>query len=623
MLERIREGSQSMIVKIILVFIIITFALTGVSGYLGSTSEPTVATVNGEPITQVAYDRAYENERARMEDQLGEMFTALAADPGYMRQLRASVVDQLIERELLRQYAQAQGIRISDEQVKNAIREISAFRTAGQFSNDVYLMAIRNAGYTPESFAAAIRQDLSNSQLVESLLSSEFVLENETARLAELLSQTRSGRYLQVSVDDYLQQVNLTDEDLRAYYEQNPNQFTQAEQVKVAFVALDYADVTASVEISDAEVREYYEGNVARFSTEEERRVSHILIETADDADAARAEIEAVQARLAEGADFAELAAEYSDDVFSGENGGDLEWIARDQMDPEFEEAAFALETVGEVTDIVETSFGYHLIKLTDLRAGSVQPFEEVAADIRAQLTERAAQDAYYQAQQTLARVSFENADTLAPAAEAVGAEVVTTDWFTQAYAPTILDTPQVLTLVFDEDFIADALNSDLIEVNDETSLVARVVEHQPETIKDFEVVAEDIREQLTLERAQAIAKTDAEAYLAQLREGTADVAAMTELNAIERQQTNVAGAIRNTLFELPKPTTESVSAAVATLNNGDVAVVQLTEVSTGQAEQGLQDQLAGQLTQRYSQTAFMAFIAALRADAEVVIETN
>ncbi|MGO1328950.1 MAG: SurA N-terminal domain-containing protein, partial [Idiomarina loihiensis] len=460
MLERIREGSQSYTAKAILVLIILTFALAGVGGYITSDTEDAVAKVNGEEIPRSDYDRAYENERSRLQEQFGDMFSAITSDPDYMRNLRSGVLEQLIEQELLVQYAEDNGMRVGPEQVKAAIRDISQFRTAGQFDNDVYLMALRNAGYSPEAFAKVMQQDMTRNQLLRGLSATEFVLEPEAIAFMRLQSQSRSGGFLVARNEKFEEQVEIADQDIENFYQQNQDMFRTQEKLSVAYVELSLAAVESEVEISDEEVRQYYDERQQQYSTEEERRVSHILIEF--DTDNAKEKAEEALAELEQGADFSEVAQTYSDDTFSAEQGGDLDWIEAGMMDEDFDAAAFELENVGDLSGIVETSFGYHIIKLTDLREGSVTPFSEVEDEVRQQLLTEKAEDRYFEKQQKLAEISFEQPDTLEPAAEEIGATVRRSDLFTRERAPTSLSDDVILNNLFSEELIKEKLNSDI-----------------------------------------------------------------------------------------------------------------------------------------------------------------
>ncbi|MBL4855493.1 MAG: SurA N-terminal domain-containing protein [Idiomarina sp.] len=616
MLERIREGSQSYTAKAILVLIILTFALAGVGGYITSDTEDAVAKVNGEEIPRSDYDRAYENERSRLQEQFGDMFSAITSDPDYMRNLRSGVLEQLIEQELLVQYAEDNGMRVGPEQVKAAIRDISQFRTAGQFDNDVYLMALRNAGYSPEAFAKVMQQDMTRNQLLRGLSATEFVLEPEAIAFMRLQSQSRSGGFLVARNENFEEQVEIADQDIENFYQQNQDMFRTQEKLSVAYVELSLAAVESEVEISDEEVRQYYDERQQQYSTEEERRVSHILIEF--DTDNAKEKAEEALAELEQGADFSEVAQTYSDDTFSAEQGGDLDWIEAGMMDEDFDAAAFELENVGDLSGIVETSFGYHIIKLTDLREGSVTPFSEVEDEVRQQLLTEKAEDRYFEKQQKLAEISFEQPDTLEPAAEEIGATVRRSDLFTRERAPTSLSDDVILNNLFSEELIKEKLNSDIIETPDDRSLVVRVTDHQPERVKDLDEVREQIVSQLRVEKAQQLALEQAEEWMQAWENGDDVSDDIVWVDSVERNSDEYPRAIIQELFSMsPSASDESVFNTVA-LPNGDAAVVALTDVSPGSADDNQLDELKSQMQNRQAQVMLQAFINNLKTDADI-----
>lgn len=618
MLERIREGSQSFAAKAVLVLIILTFALAGVGSYVTGGADTTVAEVNGAEITQTEYDRAYENERNRLQEQFGDMFDAISSDPGYMETVRANVLDQLIEQQLLLQYAREHGMRISAAQVKLQIRDIPAFRTAGQFDNDVYLMALRNAGYSPESFANLMQNDLLRNQLLQALAGSEFALDAEVLALLRLQQQTRSGGYIVANNADYSDQVSLTEEEINNFYQQNSQSFQAPERIKVAYVELSKADLLDQIEITDEAVRAFYDNRIDQYRTEEERRISHILVEHSTEN--AQQKIEEALAKLQGGADFAEVAKEYSDDTFSAEVGGDLEWIERGMMDENFDEAAFAIEQVGEISGVVETSFGYHIIKLTDLRPGSVTPFEEVKDDVRQQLVEQQLEDRYFKLQQDLAEVSFEQPETLEPAAKALGEEVRTTDLFARNRAPTPLSDDVILNTIFSQRLIDERLNSDIIETSDDRSLVVRVLEHQPQQTRPLAEVRDQIEQQLRTEKAQELALEQAKAWQKQWAEDASalDAEVVWFDNIGMRSQQHPRGIVQN-VFQMAPNVGDQPAIKTVELGNGNAAVIALTKVTKGNAELGEESQqIRQQLSNRQAQVILQAFIDTLKKDASI-----
>ncbi|WP_417656092.1 peptidylprolyl isomerase [Pseudidiomarina aestuarii] len=617
MLDSIRERSQSFIVKAILVFLALTFALFGIGSYVTNQPDPAVAIVNGEEIAQAQFDREVENERNRQQQQLGDFYATLSADPAFNQRLRQQVLDRLIDQKLVEQYAQDRGLRVSNEQVKTAIREFPAFQVAGQFDNQTYRMVLAQNGFSVDGFAELMRSDMARTQLLESILETDFVLADEVQQVQALVNQSRSGGYREIALADYLETVEITDAAIETWYQQNRDRFAVPEQVRVEFVALEAGAIAEAIEIDENLVREWYESNRSQYETASRARFSHILIEAEDGNADARAEAEALLAEINNGADFAEVAKANSDDVFSGEQGGDLDFIEAGTMDPDFEAAAFALENVGDVSDVVETSFGFHIIKLTDREEGSVTPFEEVRDEIVNDLREERVKQRYYELQQGVAEASFEMPDTLQPAVEGTQLTVRTSDWFNRDTAPSALNHPAVLQQVFDNDFIAEGLNSDLIETSDTESVVVRVLEHRPASTRALDEVRDTVTTQLRRERAQAAATEQAEAIAEQLRAGEASVE-LTVLDAVDRRTDEHPRAIVQALFNMAAPAEGTTAVTTATLNNGNVAVVQLSQVMAGEPDAELATSLQEQLETSNSQQLYMAFIEGLRAEAEI-----
>lgn len=621
MLDRIREGSQSIIFKAILVLIALTFALAGIGGYVTNQPEPAVAKVNGEEISRMDFDRAVENERARQQEQLGDFYATLAADPAFNQRLRSQVLNDLVNQKVVELYARDAGLRVSDNQVKAAIREIAAFQVAGQFDNQTYQMTLNGLGYTPDGFAELMRRDLARTQLLQAIVDSQFALPAEASAVQQLLNQKRSGAFTTVELASYLEAVEVADEELQQWYDANQSRFNVPEQVQVEFVALDADQVAESIEIDETAVREWFEKNRAGYETPDRYRFSHILIEGEDEA--ARAEAQEVVTKLTEGADFAELAAEYSDDIFTAENGGDLEFLEKGLMDPEFDEAAFALKNVGDVSGVVSTSFGYHVIKLTDIEQGTSTSYEEVRDEIVSDMRNERVKQAYYELQQRAAELAFDVPDTLQAVADETGLTVRKTGWFNRNNAPTALNNPAALQQVFNQDFIAEGLNSDLIETSDKQAVIVRVLDYQAQSVKPLEEVRAQVLDNVRTEKAQAAARADAEAIAAAIRNGESVAVELTAIDGIDRRNTELPRTVVQSLFEQAVPSASESQVAVTELNSGALAVVQLTTASVGEVDETMQAQLADQLVSSFTQQGYAAFVEALRAQADVELLLN
>ncbi|MDP5206151.1 SurA N-terminal domain-containing protein, partial [Alishewanella sp. SMS9] len=382
MLERIREGSQGLTAKIILGLVILTFALAGVGNYLSTPSDAVVAVVNGDDISQVQYEQALQNERARMQQQFGEMYDMLAADPAYMANFRNEVLERLIDETLQKQFARKLGLRVGDEQVRETVTGLPEFQVDGVFNQDRFIALLRQAGYQPADFREMVREGLATTQLMQGLVGSEFGLPAEINLLLSLQQQTRDIRYFTVTAERFAEQVSISDDMLQEYYQQNISRFMTPEQISAEYVELSAAKLAEDIEVTEQQVADYYQANAARYGTEEKREFAHIMLESESEDAAIAAQATALLAELQQGADFAELAKARSADTFSAENGGNLGELVAGQMDPVFEEAAFALTELGQLSGVVKSEYGYHIIKLATLEPAVTKPLAEVAAEI-------------------------------------------------------------------------------------------------------------------------------------------------------------------------------------------------------------------------------------------------
>ncbi|WP_394388125.1 SurA N-terminal domain-containing protein [Shewanella woodyi] len=614
MLEKIREGSQGVIAKSILVLVILSFAFTGVSSYLGSSTEAAAATVNGEEISESALEQAYQSERARLEQQLGEMFEALAADDSYLASVKQSVLERLVAEKLLDQSATELGLRVSDEQIRTAIMTEPAFQTDGKFDNDRYQAILRQLGYQANSFRDMMRTDMTRRQLVASLVGSEFVLPSEADYLAGIQGQTRDIRYHVIDATPYIAQAVVSDEDARAFYDANLAQFMSPETLSLEYIELNAKDMANDVVVTDEEAQTYYDENKQQYLKPEKRLAAHILVNLGDDESAAKAKADAIYAKLQAGKEFAQLAKTESEDTFSGEQGGQLDWFEKGVMEPEFDDVLFSLSN-GEYSAVVKTSFGYHIIKLLDLQPGAEAPFEDVKAKILAQLKEKHAIDTYFGLQQTLADVSYEVPDTLSEAAKELGVEVQTTPVFARNSAPAPFDKPDVLKAAFSDSVLLDGMNSDVIEVDANHAMVIRIKSHTAAGTVAFDKVKSGIVQRLQQEQANEVAREQAQELMTAFP--STEVEFVTKTNAGRFEQ-DIDGAIINKAFQMAQPADSAVVDTVA-LASG-YAVIVLDKVN---AAQGIDENMLGALKQRlnaqYSEGSYRALIATLKANSEVV----
>lgn len=622
MLEKIREGSTGPVAKIILAIIALSFIFAGVGGYINSSPDTAVAEVNGEEIQLSTFEQAFQSERSRMEAQLGEAFAQLSSSPEYLSTFRESVLTRLVNDKLLEQKTQELGIRVSDTELRDTILNMNEFSVAGQFNNDRYQAILIQAGFTPEEFRAYMRNQLARQQFSSGLVNSEFALDSEATQFLSIQNETRNARYFEFETTSFVEAQTASEDEISEYYQANIDQFDTEEKVAVQYIEVKVEDFLSGIDVAEEAILAYYDENQTLYRTEEERRASHILIELGEDEEAAKAQAEGLLERLTNGEDFAELAKAESQDTFSGENGGDLDWFGRGVMDSSFEEAAFTLVNVGDLSEVVQSEFGFHIIKLTDLRAEAVQPIEEVRDEIIDSLKRDEAEVEFIDVQQRMAEVAFEVPDSLEEVAAIADVEIKTTAAFTRLLPPPPFDNATLLNQAFSEELIEEGVNSDAIELNSNHFVFMRIAEHEVERTKPMSEVSSDIEEQLVKEKGLNSALEWLEGLIIDLDAGT-DISEQlttkelewTEVTEVGRYSGDLAGQLNTELFKIG-----SVDQARAVeLGTAKVGLVQLVAINASdESVQAEVDSTKARMGQSAGQTSFSTFIDAVNKSAEI-----
>ncbi|WP_368178470.1 peptidylprolyl isomerase [Aeromonas sp. R7-1] len=630
MLDKLREGAQGKVAKVILGLIILSFALAGVGSYLNGPARTAPATVNGNDISAPALENAYRNERARMESQMGEAFNQLAANPDYMKQFRRGVLDRLIDQALIDDKARSLGLRVSDEQIKQAIVAMPEFAENGKFSNDRYLQLIRRAGMTPEMFRDFLRQDMVRQQLMGAVLGSEFALKGEAEQLDRLYNQTRDLRLIRLAASAYVDGIEVSDAEVEQFYKANSARFMNDETVKVDYLLLDAANLGKNIKVTEQDAQDYYDQHQDLFQRPERRQVAHILIPFGKDEKAAEQKAEAVLAKAKAGDDFAALAKADSSDTFSAKKGGELDWFEKGVMDPAFEKAAFALAKAGDLSAVVKSPFGFHIIKLLGVEPAKTKPFVDVMSDTIARLQSEKAKEQFFAEQQKMADSSFENPDSLDLTAEAMGLQVQSTGYFSQADAPAPLNDPKVLSVAFSEQLRDDNTNSDVIELADGKALVLHIMGHQPKAAKPLAEVKEQVITAIKHDKASEVARGKAQGLLDKLKAGENVQADLTALGLKVDTHTGVSRFAQEMdqnlvtqAFRMPHPTDGKPSVELVTEANGDRVVVALDKVNVIKEPSQMVSLLQGQLGQGKAQADYKSLIDELRKAAKIEYFTD
>lgn len=626
MLDKMREGAQGATAKIIIVVIILSFALAGVSSYLGGSNVDVAVVVNGEEISKATVEQAYQNERARLEQQYGEQFELLAATPNFNQQIRQQALQTVISERLLTQAINDMGLRIGDEQVKQEMRSMPEFQVDGNFNNEQYLSLLRRASYTPAQFSESVKQDLARRQLLTMVLGSEFSLPMEVDQANRLQAQKRVARVLTVNTDDFANTDPISEQEIATYYENNSQLFQTAEQVSVDYVVLDGSLLADQVTVSNDELENYYDLHASDYQRSEKRKVAHILL--LGDTEVAKEKAQAILSKLEKGADFTQLVAENSEDSYSAKNNGELDWFERGVMDPAFDDAAFQLSLEEPLSGLVKSQFGYHIIKLVDIQESKTLPLSEVTAQVENAAKQEKMTDLYYELQQRLSEVAFEMPDNLDAAAKVVGGDVQHTELFSAAEAPELLADNAVLKVVFDSGFREDRMNSDLIELSENKAIVVHINSYQEAALKPLADVSEQITEQLQAEKAHKNTEAFVKSLMVKLKAQepiekllTEKKLAFSEPLTFTRDAPELDYRVVQAVFKLAKPTVQQATYDWVTTTAGDYALIELKSVHelAPELRNGDDIQKIEQRLQRlFSESTYQALTMALMANAEI-----
>ncbi len=512
-----------MLFLVILVFP--SFVFFGVQGYNRfMEGDRAVARVGGQSITPQEFDAAQRQQLDRMREMLGTNFDPKLFDTP---QARANILESLIAQKAVAAETAKANVVVSPARVIELIKGIPAFQQDGKFNYERYKTLLAAQGQSEQYFEQRMGQDLVQQTLLRAISDSSFVPRAVADNVQRLVGEEREIREIQFKPEDFASQVKATDAAINDYYAANKAQFETPESVKAEYVVLTLDAVAGQITVPDAELRTYYDQNQSRFGAPEQRRASHILFTVGDngsakDKDSARKLADEVLAKVkANPADFAKLAKQYSKDPGSAANGGDLGFFGRNMMVKPFEDAAFALKT-GEISNVVESDFGFHIIRLTEVKPAQVKPFEEVKGEIEAEIRRQQAQKKFAEAAETFTNTVYEQADSLKPVADKLKLSVQTAETVTRQGIPARPGTPAVFVprlvdALFAPDAVKNGRNTEAIETAPNTLAAARVVQHRPAALLPLEVVRDQIRARVERAEAAKLAKAAGAKKLAEL----------------------------------------------------------------------------------------------------------
>ncbi|WP_406705645.1 peptidylprolyl isomerase [Sodalis sp.] len=621
MMDNLRAAANHVVLKIILGLIAVSFVLTGVGNYLIGGDGDYAAKVNGQQISRAQLEQAVQNERNRQQESMGEQFSQLAANEGYMRQMRQQVLSQLIDETLLDQYADKLGLAIGDDQIKQAIFAILAFRTEDKFDNAKFRALIGNMGLSPDQYAALMRKQLLTQQLIQGIGGTGFLLPEETERLLAVAVQTRDARLATFDIAALAAKQTASDDEIQASYNEHKSQYLSPETFKVSYIPMDAEAMQAKTSVDEQEIQSWYDQHHDQFTVPARKRYSIIQSKTENDAND-------WLKQLQQGADFAALAKAHSTDVVSAKNGGDIGWISDSDSLDELKQAN--LSEKGQLSGVIKSSVGFLIVRLDDVAPAQVSPLSAVHDEVAAKVKQQKAINAYYALQQKVSDAASNDNETLASAEAAAGIKAQETDWFSRDDVPAALNYDAVKQVLFEGTLLgsngAPGSNSDVITVDGNRAFVIRIADHRPEHVQPLEDVRARVEQEVKRQKAVEQARVDAEKALAALKQGNdkgaeALQAAGLSFSAVQHfDSANQGDPLAQTLFTLPQPPQGKSSYGMATNAQGDIVLIALDSVTPRSLDEQQRKAFVDQLNQGMTGVTFDALLANLRAAAKIKI---
>lgn len=617
-LHSIRERATGWFAWVIVILISIPFALWGINSYITPDANPAVANVGDYKVTVQEFQNAVQNESKEYKGQINDAL------------IKQIVLEKLINNRALINFLNHSGLTISKKQIDYQIRNDANFQLDGKFSEELYNRYLPSA-YSKSNHRNSVATQLLIEQFSDGISSSSFVSDVEVKRVIQLIKQKRDISYTIIKAEDFVDSVTISDEEIKNYYQNFQDQFKNPQQVKLAYLEISRKDLANNEQVTDEQISKYYQDNIFQYTQPERRKASHILFTLPTDADTAtkdklKAEAQSVLDKIKNGADFSEMAKAHSQDPGSADNGGDLGFFGQGEMVPAFEESAFSL-TPGDISDLVESSFGYHIIKLISVEGGESKPLDTVKDEIIASIQFDKVENAYVEKVESMQTIAYEQPDSLEPVATELNLTIKESELLTSAGGKGIFANPKLLNAAFGETVLEEGNNSDLIELGDDHVAVIRLVERIPANTKPLEEVKDIIEPRLKQDSSTAKAQEKASEFVKNLTDGTSldelskeNSLIIENTGAIDRQDTKTPGEIMRKVFTMPR----EMKYATTKMMNGDIAIIAIKSIEDGDSgDQALFDSIKAALLQNKGNMETSLSVLQIRSDSEIVINTQ
>jgi peptidyl-prolyl cis-trans isomerase D len=620
MLEKFRSYAQTKAAKIILALILVPFALFGIDSYLNQAGNNlSIAKVNGYKIALPEYNRAIENVRNRI------MSEGKKVDPAMFDsfEFKESIIDGLITKQLLNNDIKKSKFKITDQQLSQYIIGMPEFQKDGKFSQEIYDKVLQNNQLTPKKFEESIRNDLLIQQVRDGLQKLTFIPPNNLAETLKATSQQREISIAEFKTKEYMTKANIAEKDMQAFYDQNKSKFIAPEQVKAEFVVFSLANILPTINVTEDEIKSFFKANADKYQNQQQREASHILIAASKNAAPAekakaKAKAEDVLNQIRKNPkQFEELAKKYSQDPESAKKGGDLGSFGRGMMVKPFDDAVFSMK-VNEISNIVESDFGYHIIKLTKI-IGEGGGFDAMRPQIKAELIYQKGQEKFAALAEEFSNKVYEQSSSLDAVSKRFNLPIQKTDWISRNDSDKFFKNEALMSALYSNESIKNHRNTEAIEVTPNNLISARVVDYKAQSTKPFADVRKNIEDYLKFESAKKMVASEGELALKSLTDASRKID-WQPATLVDRKNTKgLSDAVVNHAYKMPTDKLPSYSGFIDG-NNGYV-IVKVNKVSfPNDSNEENKQAFASDYSEALSAEYLSAYLKGLKAKASVSV---
>lgn len=635
MLQRIQDMIAGWLAWVIVIVISIGFVLWGIETKFyhgGSDSERTYVTVDGEDVTQQTFNRLFQQEK----NQFYSANPNLPPNDLIDKQIEKKTLEHVIRMTLLKQYAKKHGLRASGMQIMRELSQYPIFEENGQLSQKLLLQFMHNQGFkTEQELTETLALDHMNQQLINGLLASEFLMDDEFKTWVLVINQARDIQYLVIE-NELFKDIKSNDEEIKAYYEKHKERFSIPDQVSLEYIQLSLDDVKKDLHIKEEDIVEYYETHKAEYTKPKSWKLAHILIraKTPDEEITAKEEASKIFEQLKNGGNFSELANKHSQDVLTAKDGGALEWVTKEMVHESIKNVLDQLSNKNDIAGPVKTSAGFEIFKLLDVKESTTLPLDKLKSKIKTQIENDKLMKTFTDLTEQLSELTFNNPHSLAPAAETLGLTVKETESFAaNENKEGILSNSKIKQIAFSEDVLQEGNNSELIPLDEKNIIVIRVKQHTPSRLMSLEEAASKIKDMIEYEKRGQQALELGKVLREKMEKGQPTTAEFNKYklkwvnkNELKRTTQDIDFNIIREVFEIPSNDDHSHKIYGFMDKKGDYVLFKILKVHGYDISSMKEDErkdFINSMMQRYALSEYMAFLEDLKERTTIKIHAT